>query len=333
MKELPIYTISIEDKYKDGEEDLGINQIAFVKEPAIKIKGMAYTAVDKSSFQIYADKLKYRITAPIMVPSTIYRNDGNGEEYYVKFTSNEIEKIYSKLMRNYSKNKKTLFNLEHSNETVPAYMLECWVVENPEQDKSLLKYGIDVPAGSVMMTAQITDKDYYDKLVQNNQFAFSIEGFLGMALSDQLNNITKQTKEEKMNDNLMLPDGIWKIGDKEYQIKDGLVVDVKDIQEEVAEQPIVEEPVVAEMAEDVPLPADAPAEVEDEVVEDKKDFYTKEEVDAKFDELYQMISEMKAESIKKEDEVMPEPAQMSAVKMSANEFLMSASNKLNKLRY
>ncbi len=40
----------------------------------------------------------------------------------------------------------------------------------------------------LMVTAQVTDKDYYNELVKNEQIGFSIEGFLGLKLSNQLNN-------------------------------------------------------------------------------------------------------------------------------------------------
>ena len=39
-KDLPIYKITIDDEYSDGE-NLGIEMIAFTNLPAIKVKGMA----------------------------------------------------------------------------------------------------------------------------------------------------------------------------------------------------------------------------------------------------------------------------------------------------
>ena len=62
-KDLPIYKITIDDEYSDGE-NLGIEMIAFTKLPAIKVKGMAFSAEKK---MIFTDNLKYRITAPAMM--------------------------------------------------------------------------------------------------------------------------------------------------------------------------------------------------------------------------------------------------------------------------
>ncbi len=102
-----------------------------------------------------------RIVAPAMIPMNIYRND-EGEEYYVQFTEQEIENIYSKFMQDL--NNQNLFNLEHTDKKVPAYILEAWIVENPKEDKSYSSYGIEVPKGTLMLTAQITDKEYYQEL-------------------------------------------------------------------------------------------------------------------------------------------------------------------------
>ena len=253
MKEnLPIYKITIDPEYSEGNE-LGIEQVAFTSKPAVKIKGMAFNSNQVFHF---ADEPKMRIVAPAMIPMEIYRND-DGEEYYVEFTEQEIESIFSKFMLNL--NNQNLFNLEHDkSKDVPAYILEAWIVENPMEDKSLSSYGISVPKGTLMLTAQITDKAYYTKLVESGQVGFSIEGFLGMKL--------EETKKEFLNQyKMMLPDGEHQIEDKIYVVKDGEVVEIKDVEMEeevaLATEPATDEPVEEEVAmEDV---------VEEEVVEEE----------------------------------------------------------------
>ena len=179
-KELPLYKITIDEEYSEGE-DLGIDMIAFTSKPAVMVKGMAFKSAEVFLFK---DEPKMRIVAPAMIPMNIYRND-EGEEYYVQFTVDEIENIYSKFMQDL--NNQNLFNLEHTDKKVPAYILEAWLVENPKEDKAYSSYGIDVPKGTLMLTAQITDKEYYSKLVESGQVGFSIEGFLGLKLSNQIN--------------------------------------------------------------------------------------------------------------------------------------------------
>ena len=226
LSNLPTYKISIDDEYSNGEE-LGIQQIAFTANPAIKVKGIAFSNQEPIK-QFFADSTKMRIAAPAIIPMSIYRADDN-EEYYVEFTAKEIDRIHQKFMKKIASNKNAVFNLEHdSNETVPAYILEAWLVENPEKDKSFSTYGIKVPKGTLFVVSQLTDKTYYDSLVANEQVGYSIEGFLGLSLSELINN--KKQKEEKMNENnLNLPDGEWTLGEKIYVIKDGAVAEIKDV--------------------------------------------------------------------------------------------------------
>jgi hypothetical protein len=229
----PVYKITIDDAYSDGE-DLGWDMTAFTNKPAIKIKGMAFNAAIPMTF---SDSVKMRIVAPAMIPMSIYRRDEDGTEYDVQFTAEVIEQIHAKFMKNLTN--KDIFNLEHDqDEKVPAYILEAWIVDNPKTDKAFTTYGIDVPKGTLMLTSQVTDKEYYDSLVESGQVGYSIEGFLGLKLSELL----------KLN-TMKLPDGEHLIEDKIYVVKDGEVIEIKDAPAEMAEEQMAEEPAVEEEAE------------------------------------------------------------------------------------
>ena len=232
----PVYKITIDEAYSDGE-DLGVEMIAFTSKPAIKVKGMAFNShVAPMSF---SDSVKMRIVAPAMIPMNIYRMDEDTEEEYdVQFSSEVIEQIHAKFMLNLSN--KNIFNLEHDqNKIVPAYILEAWIVDNPETDKAFTTYGIEVPKGTLMLTSQVTDKDYYDKLVESGQVGYSIEGFLGMKLSEHLNKYT-----------MTLPDGEHLIEDKIYVVKDGEVIEIKDVPAVAEEEMSTDMPEEEAIAED-----------------------------------------------------------------------------------
>jgi hypothetical protein len=253
-KDIPIYKITIDPEYSDGEE-LGIEQIAFTSTPAIVTKGMAF---DENKKLFFSDDLKYRVVAPAMIPMEIYRNDENDEEYYVQFTAETIEQIHSKFMKDLSN--RNVFNLEHdTDKTVPAYVLEAWIVEDPKKDKAYSSYGIEVPKGTLMVTAQVTDKDYYNELVKNEQIGFSIEGFLGLKLSNQINKY-----------NMKLPDGEHLIEGKIYIVVDGEVTEIKDapvaaeeaLTEEIALETVVEEEVIEETPATEEMAIDPAADAE-----------------------------------------------------------------------
>ena len=221
MDGLPTYKITIDEAYNDGNEPLGVDAIAFTANPAVLVKGVAFKSQERSHF---ADEKKYRITAPAMIPMDIYRRDDDMGEYYVQFSKDEIDTIFKDFMLNL--NNRNLFNLEHEGDKiVPAYILEAWLVDNPEADKAKSTFGIEVPEGTLMVTAQITDTDYYNKLVEAGQVGFSIEGFLGLKLSNQIKT------------NNMLPDGT-------HTLEDGTVIVIKDGQIVEVQEPMAEEQVM-----------------------------------------------------------------------------------------
>ena len=310
-EKLPVYKITIDPEYAENGEDLGIEQIAFTSTPAIKILGLAFNSQVKP--MIFTDDIKYRIVAPALIPMEIYRKDDeDGKEYYVSFSIEEIEKIHSKFMKDMSN--KDLFNLEHdTDKTVPAYVLEAWIVDTPKEDKAYSSFGIEVPEGTLMVTAQVTDKEYYNQLVADGQVGFSIEGYLGMKL--------KEEKQLKLNNMNKLPDGEHLIDGKIYVVVDGEITEIREeevVEAELADTVVEEEEVVEEetMAVDPTMDAEA-------IIEIVRPFIT-EQVDA----LVAMIADLKnqlEESLvtETEEEVMEE-----AVALSVQQRL-SIFNKFN----
>jgi len=317
---IPTYQITIDPAYAENGEDLGIEQIAFTATPAIKVKGMAFSSQAKPLF--FSDELKYRITTPALIPMEIYRFDEDSkEEYNVKFTKEEIELIHGKFMKQMVN--RDLFNLEHDqSKTVPAYVLEAWIVDTPMEDKAYSSFGIEVPEGTLMVTAQVTDKEYYAELVSQEQIGFSIEGYLGMKLKEQ------QTNNIQMN---KLPDGEHLIEGKIYVVVDGEVTEIRDAEvveasEEVAlEDTVVEETVTAE------IPAEEETMAVDPVVDAEAILaIVKPVMDEQMNALLAMIADLKNQleevlSAEVEDEVVSE-----AVAMSAQQRFSSVNKFINK---
>jgi len=314
-KDIPIYKITIDPEYSDGEE-LGIEQIAFTSTPAIVTKGMAF---DEHKKLFFSDDLKYRVVAPAMIPMEIYRNDENDEEYYVQFTAETIEQIHSKFMQDLSN--RNVFNLEHdTDKTVPAYVLEAWIVEDPKKDKAYSSYGIEVPKGTLMVTAQVTDKEYYNELVANEQIGFSIEGFLGLKLSNQLNN----------KYSMKLPDGEHLIEGKIYVVVDGEIIEIKDapvveeeaMTEEIALETVVEEEVVTETPATEEMAIDPAADAEAILA------IVQPVIDEQINAIIAMIADLRNHM----EEVMSEGEQVvevEATKLSQNEKFSMVSKFLN----
>ncbi len=172
-----------------------------------------------------------------------------------------------------------------------------------------------------MVTAQITDEGYYQELVKEGRVGFSIEGFLGLKLSNQ-----KQTY-------MQLPDGEHLIEGKIYVVKNGEVVEVKEQEVELTEEVVeveaaketeevkeeevamAEETPVTEMAVDPAADAEAILAVVTPLIEEK------------IAEVLQVIADLKNELTDSEEDSPEEEVEM---KLSANQKFSNIVNFLKK---
>lgn len=187
---LPVYQIVVEDG-----DDTGISLISLVEDPAITMKGMAFSNSSSMSFKEVGDKQV--IVGPALIPDMrIYREDDKYGKYYVIFSKETIAKMVEKFNK-YGSNRK--INIDHSNEMVDAFIIEDWIVEDEVYDKSR-KYGFEVPVGTYMIMVKIEDTNFWNKEVKGNgKFGFSIEGMLGQQL-------VSLEKQEATIDDLTLED-------------------------------------------------------------------------------------------------------------------------------
>ncbi|MCP3851687.1 MAG: hypothetical protein GY694_15825 [Gammaproteobacteria bacterium] len=122
----------------------------------------------------FSDDDQMIITGPAMTPNTLIpRKDEKGNVFHVYFTEDTIKKISKKFFE-YNKLHNT--DVNHDNDvTTDNTLLESWIVEDPEMDKSK-KYGFDVPAGSWMVSYKINDKETWQKIKDGELNGFSIAG-------------------------------------------------------------------------------------------------------------------------------------------------------------
>ena len=204
---LPIYKISIDPSLAEDGETLGISQVAYTKTPAILTKGIYFDTIDKLTYMRFSDELKMRVAAPVLIPDMpIYRNDDDLGEYSVVFTKDTIELLRQNFMLSKGKN---AFNLDHTDQETPSYILDSWITGPSATDLSFTKYGVTVPEGSWFVVSQFTDKEYFqNEIVAKDRVGYSIEGFLGLALSQIIKKEVKQNIMEKQKfEKAILDDG------------------------------------------------------------------------------------------------------------------------------
>lgn len=169
----PVFEIIIDDSIQTG-----IKFLSIVADPAIEVKGVAFSkngSLKNYEFKAQADK--QIIIGPGMIPNKkILRKDQNGNPYFNVFKAETIVKLVEKYN---SQGNNRRINVDHSKTMVQAYIMENWIVEDSTYDKSAM-YGFDVPVGTWMVMVKIEDEKFWQTEVKDlSKFGFSIEGMMG----------------------------------------------------------------------------------------------------------------------------------------------------------
>jgi hypothetical protein len=172
-EELPLFEMVINEDEIDGT---GVRLLSLVDKAATGIKGLCFSE-DVVEMKFSMDEEKQEIVAPALVPDLrIRRKSPDGYYYNVFFSVDTIQKIVRKY---FAKGSNRRINVNHSTEMVDAYIFESWFVEN-QDDKAIVKYGFNVPAGTWMVRMKIEDSEFWNTKVKKEGISsFSVEGLFG----------------------------------------------------------------------------------------------------------------------------------------------------------
>ena len=156
----------------EESEVFGVEAISLVENPAIESNFVALKEQAKP-IQL-ADQEKRIVVGPALIPDKpIYRRKGN-EEFYVYFSKTTVRRAMELYFQHHNQASTTL---EHEDFIDQTFLMESWIVEDPEMDKSKL-YGLDVPKGSWMVTMKIDNDEVWEEYVKTKDVqGFSIEGY------------------------------------------------------------------------------------------------------------------------------------------------------------
>ena len=172
----------------EEQEDAGVEAISIVESPAIEEDFVALKSEEIKLAEISADK-KLLMGALLVPNKPIYRKTGK-EEYYIYFSKETISKASQLYLRNGNQNNSTL---EHQHELSGLTLVESWIVEDKEKDKSRL-YNMNVPIGTWMGTVKVNNEEVWNEYIKTNKVkGFSIEGYF----ADKME-APKESVEEKM---------------------------------------------------------------------------------------------------------------------------------------
>lgn len=188
---LPVFKITFNEDLDNVE---GIDFVSLVDYPAIESNWVALSKEQtKSPLKFTFDQDKQILYGPILIPDKpIYRyNDGTGEEFYVVFPKEVVER----LVRKFQKQAKTInLNYQHQKDSRinEAVIQEIWLTGKVDKSQTL---GFDLPEGSGFVAAHIGDSKFWaEEIKSGNVRGFSIEGFLDMEMKKLTKKIIMQSQ-------------------------------------------------------------------------------------------------------------------------------------------
>jgi hypothetical protein len=160
----------------DSEMELsGIDAISIVENPAIEENWIALNEQPKEYHFADVDKEKKIIMGAMLVPDKpIYRRDEENGEYYIYFSQDTIRKCMEMFFQNGNQSNATF---EHQESIKGLTVVESWIVEDTEKDKSNL-YNLNVPVGTWMGTIKVENEVIWKDYIKTGKVkGFSIEGY------------------------------------------------------------------------------------------------------------------------------------------------------------
>ena len=159
----------------DTMEVSGIDAISIVENPAIEEDFIALNSEQKEYHFAEVSKEKKIIMGAMLVPDKpIFRRDEENGEYYIYFSQDTIRKCMEMFFQNGNQGNATF---EHQEAITGLTMVESWIVEDTEKDKSNL-YNLNVPVGTWMGTIKVENEVIWNDFIKTKKVkGFSIEGY------------------------------------------------------------------------------------------------------------------------------------------------------------
>jgi hypothetical protein len=257
------------------ENDMeGVYALSVVEDPAMMDHFIAFSEHKIELATIDEDK-RLLLGAALIPDTKILRIDGEGNEFFITFTAETIEKLSHSFLKNGRQNNSTL---EHEVKLEDMSVVESWIVQDPKNDKSN-KYGKTYDKGTWVAMVKVDNNDIWEKAKKGEIKGFSIEALLGLEKINfnKQSNMTKQDLKD-FGDNLL--NEVKTIFSAEKPAEE---IDVKS------------EEVVDSVEESIEVATESDEEIVEEI--DAPD------MDALIESMKQEMSAIKAEFSKKLEEV------------------------------
>ena len=206
----------------EANEIAGVEAISVVENPAIEEDFVALANQEIKFAEVNSEKRI--LMGALLVPNKpIYRRNGE-EEYYVYFSKDTIRKTAELFLMKGNQNNSTL---EHELPLNGLSLVESWIVEDDEKDKSRL-YNMNVPVGTWMGAVKVNNEEVWENYVKTGKVkGFSIEGYFADKMPRPQESIEEELSkiEEEEADTLLAKVRAIIKGDK--RVKGGKKVEME----------------------------------------------------------------------------------------------------------
>lgn len=171
----------------DEDTDVGVEAISVVENPAIEED---FVALKSDKIELAEVNKERRILMGVLlIPNKpIYRKNEEGG-YYIYFSRETVLKASQMFLMQGKQNNSTL---EHQHSINGLSLVESWIVEDKEKDKTAI-YGMDLPLGSWVGSVKVNNEEVWNEYVKTGKVkGFSIEGYFA-------DKIEKEKKEQEFS--------------------------------------------------------------------------------------------------------------------------------------
>lgn len=129
------------------------------------------------------------LTSPVLIPEQLIFRDFQGEKCYVKISAENIEKLQINFFQNNNQKNSTVEH-DDNQQIEDIVFFESWTIADPLNDKANALGFKDLPKGTLMMSAKVSEKIWIDFVKTGKVKGFSIDSKLG---------VNKKNNKQKMN--------------------------------------------------------------------------------------------------------------------------------------
>ena len=161
------------------------------------------------------------VYSAVLIPDKpIYRRNEDGDEFYVEFTKESIEKMSQQFFKDY---RQDAITLDHETNASDITVVESWIKTDLYKDKSVaLGLNENLPVGTWFCGMKVNQIDAWERIKNHELNGFSVESLI---------RLEEFSKEDKIDNNMTIETndmGFWN--------------KMKEILEECFSSPKVEEP-------------------------------------------------------------------------------------------